>query len=115
MAVKSCSWKTCLLWLTPDTALPDRLPPGFKEQRSMSCHPCATKNFFVGLVAALYLSEALLGAEFNRQSFLTAVKDHIKAQPALMKSDSRSWRGIAVVTPVSEAFRQYQSNEPPGE
>jgi len=67
------------------------------------------------VIVALLFSGELVGAGLDRQTFLAAVKDHIKAQPALMQSDSRSWRGIAVVTPVSEAFRQYLSNEPPGE
>jgi hypothetical protein len=75
---------------------------------------CATKSSLVAVVAGLLSSQALLGAEVNRQSFLAAVKGRIEAQPALMQSDSRSLRRIAVVKPVSERFRQYL-NEPPAE
>jgi hypothetical protein len=68
------------------------------------------------LVAALLIfAGTLVGAEFDRQTFLAAVKDKIKAQPGLMQSDPRSLRRIAVVKPVSEAFRRYLANEPPAE
>ena len=76
---------------------------------------CAARIVFVAVVAGLLSSHALLGADFNRQSFLVAIKDRIEAQPALMQPGSRSLRRIAVVKPVSERFRQYLSNEPPAE
>jgi hypothetical protein len=56
-----------------------------------------------------------LAAQFDRQTFLAAVKDKIKVQPGLMQSDPRSWGGISVVTPVSKAFRQYLSNWSPAQ
>src|SRR5471030_2082357 len=75
------------------------------------------KHVLLGALAAILtvIGVSAQTRQFDRQTILAAVKDHTKAQPALLQSDSGSWRGIAVVTPVSEAFRQYLSNEPPGE